>query len=528
MPDPSYLLNPNLFVDRTTERALLGLVLGHRRIPPALRDLREEHFADEAHRALWSALLVLHATDPASPDAAADDSLLREMQAAQPAGGAYLQALSDACPDLDVADLYVRRLLELYHKRRLWQTLVESLRDVRENAHTGIPAQELCRRQAAALQALDLALPGYKVATWADLQALDSATLWDWPGWLPRGCLVLLAAASGMGKSLLALRLAASYLRGDPWPDGSLPGSSPSSSVGSLPGSSQNCPRREGTFLASAVLWCESEAAQFLNLKRARAWGLPCRQLWTPLQATQNVQLARRDHRAAVARLAARPAVRFVVVDSLSGASHGAENAGQAMDLVQWLAELARDTHKPVLLLHHLRKRSLRAHAGAGPHTVRLDDLRGHSGIVQPARIVLALDAPDPARPHLKRLSVVKSSLAAFPPPLGFCASAGDASTGGAPRLRFCAPPQLPRPSTLFACAVERLRDLLAQGPLPVALVRQELVRSGLSRTTVHRARTHLGISTARQDGCWVWRLPPDDAEPPLLDKPSSKGPGPT
>ena len=118
---------------------------------------------------------------------------------------------------------------------------------------------------------------------------------------------------------------------------------------------------------------------------------------------------------------------------------------------------------------------------------MRLEDLRGHSGIVQPARIVLALDAPDPTRPQLKRLSVVKSDLAALPPPLGCyvavsdgaansgtdaddaAASAGRALSG--PRLCFCDPPQSPQGATLLACAVERLRDFLAQGPLPVVLV---------------------------------------------------------
>lgn len=531
MPNQSYLLDDTPLIDLDTERGLLGLVLSQRRIPPALSVLRPEHFGDLGHRGLWSMLSVLHgAARPERADRPErtedDDRLLNELQAAAPGDAIYIQNLSDAGPDLDpgLIDLYVNRLLELYDKRHLWSTAIQALRQVRDNAHTGVTAAELRLRQIADLHALDLSTPANHVATWADLHALAGPTgalaVWDWPGWLPQGCLVLLAAASGMGKSLLALRLAASYLRGDPWPDGSRPDPSLRFAHG---------PPSAGL---AAVLWCESEAAQFLNLKRASAWGLPCEQIWTPLKATRDVQLDRPDHRAAISRLAVRPQVRLVIVDSLSGASQAAENTGHAMDVVQWLAELARDTHKPILLLHHLRKRAPRTGADSGPHTVRLEDLRGHGSIVQPARIVLALDAPDPVRPQIKRLSVVKNSLAALPPPLGFYVAPGSAAAPSAaddgapawsgPQLIFCPPPQPPHGLTLFACAVERLRDLLAQGPLPVALVHRELAQSGISKRTTHRAKAYLGIRTSHQDGRWIWLLPAVDAGHSLLDEPSS------
>jgi hypothetical protein len=56
-------------------------------------------------------------------------------------------------------------------------------------------------------------------------------------------------------------------------------------------------------------------------------------------------------------------------------------------------------------------------------------------------------------------------------------------------------------------CAVERLHDLLAQGPLPVALVQQQLAQDGISKRTAQRAKLRLGVHAARQQGRWIWRL---------------------
>jgi len=107
---------------------------------------------------------------------------------------------------------------------------------------------------------------------------------------------------------------------------------------------------------------------------------------------------------------------------------------------------------------------------------VSLERLRGHSSIVQPARLVLALDAPDPAQEDIRRLSVIKSNLGKFPAPLGL--TIGDAG------LSFCAAPEPPKVMTVLDQAVEALRALLEDEPVPADKIFDELKGMGISRST--------------------------------------------
>lgn len=98
------------------------------------------------------------------------------------------------------------------------------------------------------------------------------------------------------------------------------------------------------------------------------------------------------------------------VVDSLWGTSQGNDRDAEIGLTTKWLAQQARDTGKPILLSHHLRKRGM-----FDLDEITLDRVRGSSTIVQTARLVWALDAPHPDAPERKRLSVIKPNLAAFP-----------------------------------------------------------------------------------------------------------------
>src|SRR5579862_7743263 len=55
----------------------------------------------------------------------------------------------------------------------------------------------------------------------ADVDARDVA--WLWPGRVARGKLTLLCGDPGVGKSMLALDLAARVTNGAAWPDGAVP-----------------------------------------------------------------------------------------------------------------------------------------------------------------------------------------------------------------------------------------------------------------------------------------------------------------
>ena len=311
-------------------------------------------------------------------------------------------------------------------------------------------------------------------ATWADLDQVIGPIEWEWKGWLPRGLLTILAGEPGAGKSALALCLAGCFLRGDPWPDGS-----------------------EYTGELGAVLWCEAEAAQAINLERAKAWKLPLDRLLTPFEnPLQDVQLDDPEHLAAVSALAKRPDVRLVIVDSLRGAHSRDENSSESIFLVKWLAQLARDTGKTIILTHHLRKRGLLD----SDQRVNLERLRGSSAIVQTARLVWAVDAPDPNDEALKRLSVIKNNLARFSEPLGLRVDEKG--------VTFSDAPTPPKVVTILDQAIEALKTLLDSGPLSYTDLAAGLEGLGISEPTARRAKKHLGIVSLKGADGWSWSLP--------------------
>ncbi|MCG6533422.1 MAG: AAA family ATPase [Syntrophales bacterium LBB04] len=313
-----------------------------------------------------------------------------------------------------------------------------------------------------------------KEYTFQDLESLIGPIQWAWKGWLPLGLLTIVASEPGIGKSALALRLAASVILGLPWPDGK-----------TYDGST------------GSILWCESEAAQAINLERAKQWGIPLTKIKLPMldNPLVDVQLDNTTHRNAVQNAAQREDVRFIVVDSLRGCHRLDENGSESIEIVMWLAKLARDTCKPVLLTHHLRKKS-----NFDGDSVNLDRLRGSSAIIQPARMIWAMDTPDPELPDHKRLSVIKSNISKFPEPIGFIINGNGPEFGEAPD-----PPQK---DNLLTQVKGRLIAMLNKQPLPATDVFEAIEADGISKITIKRAKQALKIVVFRKDEQWFWSLP--------------------
>ena len=235
-----------------------------------------------------------------------------------------------------------------------------------------------------------------------------------------------------------------------------------------------------------------------MNLERLLAWGLDPAHILTPLgDPERNFRLATDEDILALVAPAFRPDVRLIVLDSLSGLSSGNASPRVLRDLVAGLADVARRTRKPVLLTHHLRKRS----TFDGDGQLNLDRLLGSSLIAQVPRVVWALDLPDPADPDNRRLSVIKNNLAPFPDPIGLRIDAHG--------LHFGPPPQAPTPYSEHDRAAAFLQDLLADGPLPAAQVKAAAHAAGLSERTLKRAKKHLRIKSNKEPDQWTWQLPP-------------------
>ena len=320
-------------------------------------------------------------------------------------------------------------------------------------------------------------------STWAALDGVIGPVAWAWEGWLPEGMLTLIVGQSGEGKSQLLLRIMACALMGSCWPDGA--------------------PFRGEL---GEVAWCEAEAAQALNLSRAKKWELPLDKIRTPLaNPILDIQLDNEQHREAIEQAARRPDVRMIGVDSLRGAIGGDENAGEISGVVQWLARLARDTCKPVLLVHHLRKRGI-LDVGDG---VTLERVRGSSAIVQHARVVWAVDVPDPLTTDRKRLSCIKNNLARFPEPVGF-----EIHGIG---LDFVDAPEAPRVETAQGRAADLLVSLLAGGPMRSIEIKEHVDGAGLSWDAAKRAKLRMGIVGDKKGDGWYWALPAHQTDTGIL-----------
>lgn len=310
-------------------------------------------------------------------------------------------------------------------------------------------------------------------SNWSDLDGVLGPLEWEWEGWLAKGFLHILVGQTGEGKSRLALRIAATYLTNANWPDGS---------------------HFQGA--RGSIGWAEAEAGQAMNRDRARAMDLPTEHILSPLSnPLDDFRLTVPEHQAKLAELAMLPDVKMIVVDSLSGADPTAEKSTEDAKSINWLAALARDTQKPILLTHHLRKRGMLDTEGE----VDLDRVRGISTILQYARVIWAIDAPDLTNKETKRLSVIKSNLGKKPEPIGFTIN---------DKITFTAAPEKPRNETRVDQAIDLLQALLEKAPKSAVDILDEFEQAGFSKSGLYRAKDALGVVSIRKDGRWVWSLP--------------------
>jgi hypothetical protein len=327
--------------------------------------------------------------------------------------------------------------------------------------------------------------PIAQTSSWADIQESLASIVWEWPRWLARGIVHILVGQTGKGKSSVALAIASRYLTGDPWPD-------------STPFTSQ----------IGKILWLEGEAAQALNLQRMRLWSLTPAHIICPFpDPMQDVNLDNPQHQQAIAATAALDEIAVIVVDSLSGCmgARRDENSTEMLNVVKWLAKLARDLQKPVILLHHLRKRGQLD----SDDRISIDRVRGSSAILQAARLVWALDSPTERDPEALRLSVIKSNLERFPAPIGLHLNENgvvfSTEVAGKPDARS----QGDR-------IKEFLRTLVENGPVKATRCLEECEQAGFEKRWVEDVKRGMGIKSFKLHNVWHWGWEWESEELPL------------
>lgn len=297
-----------------------------------------------------------------------------------------------------------------------------------------------------------------------------------WEPWLPVGLMTVLAGEAGEGKSAVALELSRRLMAGDPMPGGG----------GSLP--------------METVVWADTESSQGILLDRARSWKLPLDRFVLPLEdPLGDFRIDNREHWARLGDVVQAANPGLVVVDSLRGAHTKDENNSDALqEILSRLANLARDYSIAVLVLHHLRKKAYLEKS----QPVSLDHLRGSNAIGAMARVVWGIDRPAGSE-DVRRLSVIKSNLSAFPEPIGF--------EIGERGVSWCDAPTEPRAETILDRAIEFLSSTLQRGAKPAADLHREAELAGISAATLRRAREKLKVVAVKQGGTggpWIWSLP--------------------
>lgn len=341
---------------------------------------------------------------------------------------------------------------------------------------------------------------------------------WLWPGWLAAGKLHILGGSPGTGKTTLALAMAAVVSTGGHWPDGT------------------QSPRKH------VVIWSGEDDPSDTLTPRLVASGANLSHIHFVGDVRDNYGRRGFDPARDVGSLADKLAgigdIGLLVIDpivsAVSGDSH--KNAEVRRGL-QPLVELAGHLGCALLGITHFSKGT-----GGRDPTERITGSLAFGAL---ARVVLVAakeqqsDEGNEARRVLLRAksnigrddggfeyTLQEQPLSAFPGVSATRAIFGAAIEGAARDILAEADAVDEDGSNSLADCKQFLRDLLADGAVPVKQVKADVDGSGHSWATARRAQKALGIEAVKEGmkAGWVWRLPascPEGAQenPKVLNK---------
>lgn len=311
---------------------------------------------------------------------------------------------------------------------------------------------------------------------------------WLWEPYLPRGTLSLLDGDPGVGKSLIALDLAARLSRGGPLPDGKPLG------------------RPHVTLLLAA----EDRAASMLRPRADAAGGDLARivrvksptgalmRLPADLPILEQLIIERRADLTVI-----DPVTAFLPPEVATGNDQCVRTALHALDAV------TERTGCTIMLVRHLRKKAAAKaiHRGSGS-----------IGIIGAVRTGL-LAACHPADKGLYVLAVSKSNLAERPRPFGYRVLRGGR---GAAAIEWTGPlvataDELglppPNPRSLVENAGNWLQQQLANGPRTSAQILAAAAADGIPEITLQRAKQVARVRSTQiyskgRERVWYWYDP--------------------
>ncbi|MBX6356775.1 MAG: AAA family ATPase [Micromonosporaceae bacterium] len=328
---------------------------------------------------------------------------------------------------------------------------------------------------------------------------------WLWPGYLPAGKLVTLSGDPALGKSTVALDLAARVSRGSAWPDGQ-PGCEPGE---------------------VAVLSAEDGVADTIVPRLAAAGADLGRVAIIPAVRDEAGLRLPEIPRDLDALAEAVPGVRLLIVDPLNAYLHETVDAYRDHSVrraLAPLAEFAERTGACVLVVRHWTKSPGRS------------IYRGNGSIafVAAARVGLVAAAdPNDETGTRRILAVEKSNIAAAPSALAYTLDP-DPERGCA-RITWHGTADYTADDLSAAVEADRSRieeaeayllAALEDGPQPSSEVRERAARLGLTPRTLQRALKRVGVVVERSGypARTTWALP-DDPPAPVATTPVAPTP---
>ncbi len=285
-------------------------------------------------------------------------------------GRQHIQQVAQACRET-AASLCVLDLAALMKKNGLGELPEKG--DVSDFFAMGKTLDQLLKLVD---QGVDPFRPTY--ATLADALALIGDTRWVWERWIPAGCMSLLAAVGGGGKTRTAMDLARRLWLGLPFPDG---GPNP------LP------PGTKTLWLMFDRNWAESGDV-------AKNFGIPPEAILLPSLKASPLDNPDFDDPKTIEALAKQVEEQkpgLIVIDTITYAtSRNTSKAEEAKAAFDGIMQLAATTGVAVLALTHLNKEG---------------EVLGRR-ITERARSVLSLSLPDPdGQPNRRKLWVSKTAV---------------------------------------------------------------------------------------------------------------------
>jgi AAA domain/DnaB-like helicase N terminal domain len=476
--------------DLDAERAVLGVVLleGVDAWARGAATLAAEDFYEDRHRAIYQAMADL-ASLGKPLDTLTVTAVLRERGDLERAGGpAHLALLLEEASIAVYLPSYIEIIRQLRTKRHILQECRQVVLTAEQNGPLDALVAKLASLSASVTDRQDPAdRPHGVVRRLVDV--VPEEVSWLWPGRLALGKLTVLMGDAGLGKSFIALDLAARLSTGRQWPDGHPGAHAPVVLLTAEDGIADTVRPRVDVLQGDASLIHVLEAVRKNDVARPFCLQSDLAVLQETVQGT---------------------GARLVVIDPLSAYLGDVDSFKDTAvrSVLAPLVALADKVQVAIVAIVHLTKNRDRA---------AIHRALGSVAFTAAARVVLAV-AKDPKDEHGERrlLLSVKNNLARMPPTLAFSM---DQETGVAWEPDPVA--DIDADAVLAGAradsghrggrqeAIAFLERMLADGEVAVDSLNGAARDAGIAQRTLDRARKDMGLRPHRH-GRGGWYLVKD------------------